>query len=108
MVIEEREDEDEPLDLLDKKALESRITLVKQKSQQQGGRDKKRKLGAELEDGDEQAGPFRVNKEGKLLITDLDAHRAKRKKKSNREENKTPNDENDDDEDEHLEEEEEN
>lgn len=93
--------------MLDKKALESHAILVKQKAQQQLGRDKKRKLDREFENDGEEAGPFRVNKEGKLLITDLDGHKKAKKKKSSQEmESETPKD-NDCDEEQEGEEEEE-
>jgi hypothetical protein len=57
---DEEEDEDDPLDLMDRKALESKVSLVKNLDRKE--EMKKRKMDGE----------FRMNKEGKLLIENLD------------------------------------
>uniref|UniRef100_A0A914HV11 Ribosomal RNA-processing protein 12-like conserved domain-containing protein n=1 Tax=Globodera rostochiensis TaxID=31243 RepID=A0A914HV11_GLORO len=100
VVIED--DEEEMLDLLDQKAMLQKVSLVREQQQQQkptkserkaGGGKGARKMrerdeGAEEEEeeggksGRKGQGPFRVNKEGKLLIADLD--KKGRKRASNR------------------------
>jgi hypothetical protein len=83
VVIEEGGNEDDdPLDLLDKKALAKKVTLVKRKDFERS-RDKKRKLNGGKND-EEEKGPFQHNKEGKLLIENLDDFPGKRKKRRKR------------------------
>ncbi|KAL3112869.1 hypothetical protein niasHT_015575 [Heterodera trifolii] len=88
VVIEE--DENEMLDLLDQQSMLQKVTLVgnekcanKSERKKPGKRQKGKRGDTEREKGgnseDEETGPFKTNKEGKLLIADLDKKQRKRR-----------------------------